>query len=67
MKIVLEYDEVSGQLTDKNDALICTWAALKGFDAISKLVPINGLISLKTVGFSIQDILVLNKEGLLSG
>lgn len=68
-RILLDYDEVSGELMDANGAVPCYYQGLVGFEQ-EKPNPqsqnkVSELLNLKMSGFEAQEILELKDKGLL--
>ena len=63
MKVVLEYDESSGAITDKNGNTVGTWLNLNSFTMEDDKA--KTLIELKKVGYSAKDVRKLRNAGLL--
>ena len=70
-KVVLEYDEVSGNLTDGNGTFLLSWVGLvpveeyKGSVSNSSQEDLSKLIKLKAMGFEVEDMERINNLGLL--
>lgn len=65
MKVTLDYDPASGQLTDKSGSLVGTWVNLQPVDdSVKKLTPAEA-IQLREAGFTAEDLVELRKRGLL--
>lgn len=70
MKIELEYDPISQQLSepDINNSMIVTWTGLERFESKGSALPpvaATELIKLRDAGYSVSDISALRQEGLL--
>ena len=65
MKIELDYDELSGVISDPltNNAL-STWAGLESCE-VSTATPAVDLLGLKASGFTVDEIIKLKDAGLL--
>jgi hypothetical protein len=66
MKIILEYDPISGQITDKKGAACGAWLGAVGFDeertSANKLAE---AVTLKFAGFTKTEIVEMVNEGIL--
>jgi len=65
MKIVLEYDEMLGQIKDDQGTVILTWPGLQGHELDESTYDIEGLIKLKNAGFTTDDIVELRRKELI--
>ena len=70
MKVVLEYDSATGELKDNDGASITTWHGLEDEHALDTSTAKAGtgtstLIKLKSEGFTADEIIQLNREGII--
>lgn len=66
-KVVLNYDEVTGNLTDRNGTIISCWVGLQ-YEELPQTVEPDGLRKLKEVramGFGVDELERLKSLGLL--
>lgn len=64
MKITLNYDPTTGQVTDNNGAIIVTWMGLQDQQAEPE-ISVENLVELKKAGFSTDEIVELRKKDIL--
>lgn len=64
-RVILEYDEATAQITDATGCMVGTWGGLKSFDSTNESVPASTLIKLKEAGFDAEEIIAMNKAGML--
>lgn len=62
-KVILEYQEQTGNINDAAGNLVGTWVGLIGFDPA---ISVDKLVELKKAGFTVDDIVELKKKGLLT-
>ena len=65
MKVVLEYDPSSGNISDTGGNIVGTWAGLQAFENDSVDNRAEVALSLKKAGYSAKDIVKLRNAGLL--
>ena len=65
MKVTLEYDTMTGNLTDSTGSLITTWVGLVSFDTETGVVSTKDLVSLAEAGYEASDIMEMKKKGIL--
>tara|TARA_R110001599_G_scaffold308520_1_gene515324 strand:- start:270 stop:467 length:198 start_codon:yes stop_codon:yes gene_type:complete len=65
MKVTLEYDTTTGNLTDSTGSLITTWTGLVSFDTETGVVSTKDLVSLAEAGYEASDIMEMKKKGIL--
>lgn len=65
MKILLDYDQATGTMTDANGAIVGTWAGAKGFE-MEPTVSVRDLVKMKDAGFTAEDIVELKNSGVLT-
>lgn len=69
MKIQLNYDPGTGQISDDNGMIICSWAGLQAQEVkesnASNSADIDELIKLKNAGFDTDDIVELRKKEII--
>lgn len=68
-EVILQYDEDSGAIYDKNGLLIYSWVDLE-YKEVSETLefapdPLNKLTKLKSMNLSVTEILELKEAGLL--
>ena len=63
MKITLNYDPMTSQVTDNDGSLIATWAGLETHEA--KNDDVETLVKLKNAGFETDDIIELRRKELI--
>ena len=70
-KVVLDYDDVSGELMDPNGNVLVTWPGLVYHGAVSTASKTDGrlilssVIKLKEAGFEFDEIIAMSKEGVI--
>ena len=68
-KIVLEYDEGSGEIKDAVGVVACYFAGLVGFEEGEQKPQtqskISEIVNLKTSGFTAQEIIELKQGGMI--
>ena len=66
MKILLDYDPQTGMIRDNSGLLIFTWQGLDGHEhKEDKGKDIESLVTLKNAGFDTNEIIELNRKGLV--
>ena len=67
MKVIIEYDPVTGQLSDKNGVMIATWMGLQADDAavVGTAVDTEKLVKLKNAGFTADELVELRRKELI--
>jgi len=65
-KVIVEYDEVSGNLFDATGLQIATWCNLQHFGEPGEttLKP-RDLVALKDAGFTAEDIVIMREGGVI--
>lgn len=68
-EVILQYDEVSGAIYDKNGLALFSWLDLQ-YKEVSETLeftpdPLNKLTKLKSMNLSVAEILELKEAGLL--
>ena len=61
-KVVLNYDDANGQVTDRNGTVICTWLGLESEESVTS---VETLVKLKNAGFSADEIISLSRKELI--
>ena len=64
MKVLLEYNEITGELKDTTGTTIATWLGLKPLDKDKDSV-VDKTIELVRLGLSPDDIIKLKHQGLI--
>jgi len=64
MKIVLNYDPMTGNMTDESGMLVSTYMGLERLN-IENMGKTDKIIELKKAGFLVEDILKLKREGVI--
>ena len=73
MKILLEYDETSGLITDRN-GLICSYIGMKGFDpepsmlvdeVLTPVTPLPEILEMVRQGMSAEDLIKLKNAKII--
>lgn len=64
-KIVIEYDETTGNMVDASGMCIGNWTEVKPFDEIDRQSTVRDLIKLKDAGFSADDIVTMKEGGVI--
>ena len=65
MRITLEYDAQSGQITDKNGIMAGCYMGLQSFDEDKKISKITDILKLKDAGFTVEEITALSSRDLI--
>jgi hypothetical protein len=65
MKVTLEYDATTGNLTDITGAIITTWLGLSYFETEKGAVSTKDLVALAEAGYEAADIMEMKKKGIL--
>lgn len=66
MKVTIEYDPQTGNMTDAKGAFIGCWIGLETFgDELQSSDPVEDIVRLKNAGLSAEDIVALKKGGVL--
>jgi len=66
VKIVLEYEEATGQITDKDGQIVGNWFNPRSFEQEEdKGAKVRDIIKLKDAGFSAEDIVTMKDGGVL--
>ena len=69
MKVILEYDQVTGQVTDATGAILVCWMGLQSFEnhqeVSEKSVSVAEIAHLYQQGVSPHDMVTLKENGLL--
>lgn len=67
MKVILNYDKTSGNITDKNGTIITSWMGLEAdeFEGSTSKVGSEKLVELKEAGFEFEEIMQMQKKGML--
>lgn len=65
MKILLEYDEASGQVTDAAGVMPICYLGLKSFEPDSAGLTVKEIVKLKDAGFSAEEITELKSGGVI--
>lgn len=63
MKIELNYDAVTGQITDNIGTILLTWMGLENHQ--TKSGDVEMLVKLKNAGFETDDIVELHRKELI--
>ena len=64
MKVLLEYDPVSGVIKDKSNCAVGTWAGLVSFEQESTSTSVDDMIKLKNSGFTAEEVIAIKKANL---
>lgn len=66
MKVVIEYDPATGNMTDAKGAYVGCWMQLESFgNELTVSDPVEDIVKLKNSGFTAEDIVALKKGGVL--
>lgn len=66
MKVVIDYDPASGNMTDAKGAYVGSWMGLESFgEELSTNDPVEDIVKLKNSGFTAEDIVAMKKGGVL--
>lgn len=61
MKVILDYDQSTGSIKDKDGLIVATWSNLN-CEKAEKKAYIDELIKLKEAGFTVEDIVELRRK-----
>jgi hypothetical protein len=64
-KIILEYNESTGQITDALGVMPVLWIGLKGFESETSKLSVSSVVKLKEAGFTAEEIVELIKGDAL--
>lgn len=64
-RIILDYDEMSGQLYDANSLSVCGMLGMVSFEPEDSATTTDDLIKLKNAGFETDDIVELRRKELI--
>lgn len=64
-KIVLEYDEETGEVRDANGVHVGFNMVIKGFEPEKPKTDVSALVSMKDAGFTAEEIMQMKREGLV--
>ena len=65
MKVIVEYDQVTGEIKDKSGMTIGSWFELEHFGSPDEPNKVRDIIKLKDAGFTAEDIVTMKEGGLL--
>ena len=63
MKVILNYDELTGNITDSKGVYLFMYGGLS-YDSVDDMTSIDEMIKLKNAGFTAQEIIEMRKAGL---
>ena len=67
MKVIVDYDASTGQITDKSGQIVATWFDLR-YEPVLETVSateVNDLVKLKEAGFTTEEMVNLRDRGLI--
>lgn len=64
MKIILNYDPNTQQVTTDDGLMICTWPDLEKYDMKGDPSVTRQLVELRAAGFTVGEIMQLKREGM---
>lgn len=67
MKVILNYDDETGQITDRSGQILITWLNLR-YEPVLETVSateINDLVKLKEAGFTVEELVNMRDRGLI--
>ncbi len=60
----LNYDQITGNITDNNGALVAVFTGFVPVEVESKTSTVDDIIKLKNAGFTAEDIIAIKKANL---
>ena len=64
MKVTLEYDVVTGTITDKLGIIVGTYCGLTSLDDEQSSTSVDDMIKLKNSGFTAEEVIAIKKANL---
>lgn len=67
MKVIVNYDDVTGQITDESGQIVGAWFDLR-YEPVLETVSateINDLVKLKEAGFTVEELVNMRDGGLI--
>ena len=64
MKKTLEYDYVTGVMTDKSNFVVGTYCGVISFDDEQSSTSVDDMIKLKNSGFTAEEVIAIKKANL---
>jgi hypothetical protein len=64
-KVILNYNKVTGQISDSAGTVIANWTGLTSIEPVKEPMKVQDLIDLKSAGFDVEEISAMRRKGIV--